>query len=432
MRVRKEVLLALALAFSALLSGCMDRAHYDRVEKKALKYYQNKYSKKDVEIVDSYKAGNNGLFGYLGVEDRAYEMSDGSSVYWDDSLETFADNAQADQIRSDFEQEILQPLLAAFPVPYQATPAALNRTNYDSFDESVFTAYYDGDIRTYLAEERPRLDGLQIALQTEDRETGERAVEAFYEALKPYVKGSNEVFLLTEGLDALSGDDWYPDTHAQNVLASASLRYDDQIRWYRKLYVEAFADIKIASVKANFDLQEGDVVFEQVGTCADLQKLIDEGYYGMPVDAEENKNGGYSVHDQRHESHVVLDDPDAPLYRAKLSQRVLDELDSRNCLSLYVLDNREDGLPLMIYYTGSTSPYSVFRVRRPSSLLRTEPAVLLLLRHAYLVRVRGGVESTSPGFRDDVRHDSHEAPSGASFYFLKRVLTNCIYCIYCI
>ena len=350
MRVRKEVLLALALAFSALLSGCMDRAHYDRVEKKALKYYQNKYSKKDVEIVDSYKAGNNGLFGYLGVEDRAYEMSDGSSVYWDDSLETFADNAQADQIRSDFEQEILQPLLAAFPVPYQATPAALNRTNYDSFDESVFTAYYDGDIRTYLAEERPRLDGLQIALQTEDRETGERAVEAFYEALKPYVKGSNEVFLLTEGLDALSGDDW---------------RYDDQIRWYRKLYVEAFADIKIASVKANFDLQEGDVVFEQVGTCADLQKLIDEGYYGMPVDAEENKNGGYSVHDQRHESHVVLDDPDAPLYRAKLSQRVLDELDSRNCLSLYVLDNREDGLPLMIYYTGSTSPYSVFRVSEP-------------------------------------------------------------------
>ena len=46
----------------------------------------------------------------------------------------------------------------------------------------------------------------------------------------------------------------------------------------------------------------------------------------MPVDAEENKNGGYTVHDQRHESHVVLDDPEAPLYRAKLSQRVLDEL----------------------------------------------------------------------------------------------------------
>ena len=365
MRVRKEVLLALALAFSALLSGCMDRAHYDRVEKKALKYYQSKYGNKDVEIVDGYKAGNNGLFGYLGVKDRAYDMSDGSSVYWDDSLETFADNAQADQILADFEQEILQPLLAAFPLPYIATPAALNRTNYDSFDECVFTAYYDGDIRAFLAEEKPGLDGLQIALQTDDRETGERAVEAFYEALKPYVKGSNEVFLLTEGLDALSGDDWYPDTHAQNVLASASLRYDDQIRWYRKLYVEAFADIKIASVKANFDLQEGDVVFEQVGTCADLQKLIDEGYYGMPVDAEENKNGGYSVHDQRHESHVVLDDPDAPLYRAKLSQRVLDELDSRNCLSLYVLDNREDGLPLMIYYTGSTSPYSVFRVSEP-------------------------------------------------------------------
>ena len=61
----------------------------------------------------------------------------------------------------------------------------------------------------------------------------------------------------------------------------------------------------------------------------------------------------------------MLDDPDAPLYQAKLSQRVLDALDSRGCLSLYVLDSREDGLPLMMYYTGSSNPYSVFQVSKP-------------------------------------------------------------------
>lgn len=62
-------------------------------------------------------------------------------------------------------------------------------------------------------------------------------------------------------------------------MASASLRYDDQIRWYRKLYVEAFADIKIASVKANFDLQEGDVVGEPGGARAVFCELNPLYYY---------------------------------------------------------------------------------------------------------------------------------------------------------
>ena len=360
-------LLAVTLAAAAVLCGCQNDAHYEDVEKKALQYYQDKYGKKDVEIVDSLKAGNNGLFGYLDVKDRAYEMSDGFSVYWDDSAQTFADNAQAEAILADFDKEILQPLLASLSVPYKALPASLGRTGYESYDECVFTAYYGGEIRAYLQEEKPRIDGLRLALQSEDRDGCEREIEAFYEALDGYVTGFGSAYILSDGLDALSGKDWAPDTHAQNVTASAELRFGDEIRWYRKIYVEAFENVYVASVKANFDLEERDVVFEQAGTCADLQAMIDEGYYAMPVDAEENKNGGYMVHDQRHESHVVLDDPDAPLYRAKLSQRVLDALDSRDCLGLYVLDCREDGLPLMMYYTGSSSTYSVYRVSEPGA-----------------------------------------------------------------
>lgn len=358
-------LLAVVLSAAALLCGCESSRHYASVEKQALKYYQKKYGVKGVEIVDVNAAGDYGLFGYIGVKNRAYEMSDGFSVFWDDSEQVFADNAQAQAIRADFEREILQPLVGSFSYPYKTLPASLGRTGYESFDECVFTAYYDGDIRAFLREEKPAMDDFRIALQTEDREGCEREIEAFYEALSEYVNGYSLAYVMTDGLDALSGDDWYPDTHAQNVLASAELRYGEKIKWYRKIYFEAFEGVYVASVKANFDLQEGDLVFEQVGTCADLQELLDEGFFSLPVEAEENKNGGYSVHDQVHESHVVLDDPDAPLYQAKLSQRVLDALDSRGCLSLYVLDSREDGLPLMMYYTGSSNPYSVFQVSKP-------------------------------------------------------------------
>ena len=107
------------------------------------------------------------------------------------------------------------------------------------------------------------------------------------------------------------------------------------------------------------------MIFEEAGTCEELQQMLDAGYEAMPVDAEENKNGGYMVHDQRHEKRIVLDDPSLPYYRLKLSQRVLDELDSQNCISVYFLDLREGGLPLMMYYgPESNATYSVYCVCR--------------------------------------------------------------------
>ena len=85
----------------------------------------------------------------------------------------------------------------------------------------------------------------------------------------------------------------------------------------------------------------------------------------MPVDAEENKKGGYLVKDQRHENRVILDDPSAPLYRLSMSERVRNELDSRNSLSVMIMDTRTEGEPLMIYYgTKSTASFDVYRVIR--------------------------------------------------------------------
>ena len=62
---------AVCLLLPLCLSACGDNSlHYKAVEKKAISYYKKKYGTK-ADIVDRYKAGNSGLFGYVGVRDRA-------------------------------------------------------------------------------------------------------------------------------------------------------------------------------------------------------------------------------------------------------------------------------------------------------------------------------------------------------------------------
>ena len=197
-------------------------------------------------------------------------------------------------------------------------------------------------------------------METEDREKGEAEIENFYNKMKGWVSGWTYAFILRSGLEELKGDDWYPDDHELNVSAKAYLDFADKVGWYRQIYIEAFENVLISSQKRDFVLQEGDILFEYAGTCADLQKQIDENYYALPVDAPENKNGSYMAKDQRHEYHIILNDPNAPVYRLKMSQRVLDELDGRNELSVYFLDQRTEGDPLMIYY-GNVS-YDVYQV----------------------------------------------------------------------
>ena len=78
MKIRRLLTVLLCLF---LLGGCAEeRRHYASVEKQAQKWYREKYGIKDATVTDSFKAGNAGLFGYLDVKDRAYEMSDRKSV----------------------------------------------------------------------------------------------------------------------------------------------------------------------------------------------------------------------------------------------------------------------------------------------------------------------------------------------------------------
>ncbi len=361
-----KILSAVCLLISAgYLSGCArDKAHYEAVQKKALSYYRKKYNDRKVTITESYKAGNSGLFGYIGVKDRAYDLSDGYSIYWNETEQTYADNRQAEEITAAFEEEILKPALAEFGVPLSYSVCSLNRTGMESFDECVYTAYYDGDLRKFLQAENPELSDLTVELEENDSVDIEGKISGFHETLSTWVRGSVTVNVLRKDSGFVPGNKevnyrWIIDPE---MAVQADLRLQDEILWYRQVFIEVFDGVYVMSNKANLTLNEGDIAFEETGTCEQLQALLDEAYYSMPVDAEQNKKGGYMVHDQRHEKRVVLDDPSAPLYRLRISDRVREYMKDDGRLPAYMFTERDDALPLMIYPGYGNLRISVYKV----------------------------------------------------------------------
>ncbi len=353
-----------ALAAAGMLLGCTDRKHYEDAEKAALRYYKEKYNLEEITIVNSIRAGNSGLFGYVHVRNRAYEMSDGNTVYWNDSLQKLSDTRQAEEITAAFQKEIMDPLFARFSFPKKISSYSLNRTQYDSYDECVFNTYYDGDINAFLKEEKPVVNDLVIVLETKEQEKCEAEITAFFEALNEKVTGFGNAYVLKSGIDDVVNEKMYVDTYAFNVTADARMDFGKKISWYRQKYIEVTDGVYAASFKRDFTLEEGDIRFEQAGTCADLQKMLDESYEAMPVDAEENAKGGYLVKDRRHENRIVLDDISQPLYRAVFSDRVKKELDSRQTISVSFMDTKGNR-PLMVYYgperKASIYVFSIFR-----------------------------------------------------------------------
>ena len=356
----KRLILCILCLF--LLSGCVEeRVHYASVEKKAQTWYRKKYGLKDVSITSSFKAGNSGLFGYIGVADRAYEMSDGYFVYWDDDKETFYDNRQAEEINRDFDEEILSPLLQSIPAEYFVSEYSLNRTGMESFDECVFHELYEGDIISFLKAEKPEPYRLKITLRQKDGFDHEACAEALYRALKPYLSGYMNVCIVNE--EASLETDRYSTLKDPDILSYASVSFSDQISWYRKVYIEILDGIYVCSDVADFVLEEGDVLLQEAGKAIELQQILDESYEAMPVDAQENQKGGYMVHDQRHESRYVLNDTDAPYYRLTLSDRVLSALDSDSHLAVYIRNDREDGIGFYVHYGyGTSGSWCLYRV----------------------------------------------------------------------
>ncbi len=358
---KKRRNLASALVLFAFLSGCVNRSRQgDRIKADALKYYKGKYSLSGIEVVNSFKAGNSGLFGYLGVKDTAYEMSDGEWVLWDDGTKVYSDTRQAKQIREAFAAEIMSPLLQKLTVPYELSDWSLNRTHMESFDKSVHAALYDGDIRAFCRKERPELTDLRLVLEEGDRPEAEKQAEMLFAGLEEYVSGFGSAVICEPG----AVPDGTGSISRPGTLARADMRFGEgKIRWYRQIWSDAGMGVIITGNEPDLVLEEGDLVLEEAGTLADVQQILDEAYNAMPVDAPENKKGGYMVHDRRHETRVVFDDLNGPYYRLRFSDKVRKAAGEDGKVSVYMKTVRDEEGPLYMY---PGKGWSVYRVCLPN------------------------------------------------------------------
>ena len=184
--VRKPLLLMAVGLMLTCLSGCAkEKAHYTDVQRKAEKYFKEKYGEK-ASVVNSTVAGNYGLFGYLGVKDRAYEMSDGTMVYWNDEEQYFADNKQTEEITAALRSKVIEPALSAMDPGCRVNEYTFNRTRMDSFDETVFREYYDGNLEAFAEKEEIIFSDFEAMVHESAYRAG---VEEFYNTVGKYLKG---------------------------------------------------------------------------------------------------------------------------------------------------------------------------------------------------------------------------------------------------
>lgn len=349
---------------AVLLSGCgKEAAHYEKVEKNAVRYYEKKYGVK-TKVEKSYKAGNSGLFGFIGVKDRAYEMSDGTNIYWCDSEEYYADDRQAEEISAALREEIMEPSLKELGEDRVVSEYTFNRTGMESFDKVVFTQYYDGDIIAFAGKEEIHVRDFSVLISEDDFKG---KAERFLNATMPFFqKTSGRITVVAKEYEGPRDLETFRMAEGNPIArAVGTVRFGEKISWIENVYVEVIPGVSVSSDISDLVLEPGDVTFAEAGTAQDLQKMLDDGYYSLPVEAEENKKGGYSVHDQAHERRTVLANKDAVIYQLQFSDRVRERLDSNGKASLYFMIDSSQEYPLWYYPNDPRFNYSVYQVAAP-------------------------------------------------------------------
>lgn len=114
------------------------------------------------------------------------------------------------------------------------------------------------------------------------------------------------------------------------------LDFDGAVHWTENIYIETIPGVWMTSREEDFVLQPGDFVPEQIGTGADLQKILDARYKALPMEAEENKEGGYHTPDKQHCSKEVVEDLAGPVYRLIWSDRARAAQDEYGRLDVFV------------------------------------------------------------------------------------------------
>ncbi|MCR5810495.1 MAG: hypothetical protein K6G34_03680 [Lachnospiraceae bacterium] len=318
---------------SLLLTGCNneDKKHHEEVMKNAEAYFENKYGEK-AAINDYYAVGNTGTFGWdmLFADDYVFEMSDGTKVYWDENGGYYADDKQADEITTAIREKIMAPALAELGDEAVVSEYTFNRCDMDSFKGMVFRNYFDGDIFAF-------------------------AKTGFIAAASPYFsKFGGQIAVASASYEGdLDLDTFCYHNATRDPIARADgyFSLDEGVHWIENVYVEVVPGLDVMWSHYDFVLQPGDVILEQAGTAADLQKMLDDAYYALPVDAERNIKEGHAVDpDQRNEGRKVLVDADASIYQIRYSDRVKEQINKYGYYFEFMMDGTIE-YPLWHYYT---------------------------------------------------------------------------------
>ncbi len=315
------------------LTACGNGWIREKGERGALAYYQNKYGE-DANVISAREWGNTTAILPTKINRMVFELADGNIVLWDRETEQFADTRQAEEILTELREQLIQPFTEevlgteVLVSDYTATAAAFEDYTAGR-GVSVFTAYFDGDIRAFAETEKPLLmDYNTVVRETSDNDGQGTAFKEqanmLWQKLQPFFSGSeNRIYVLSHaytGELVQAGQINSPEGN-RLVRGIGRLDFDDAVHWIENVYKEAMPGIWIISREEDFVLQPGDLNMEQVGNGADLQKILDARYEALPVVAEKNKDGIYRVPDKQHCSKVVVKDLEAPIYRINWSDQ---------------------------------------------------------------------------------------------------------------
>ena len=331
--VKRLPFFLLTILFALTLTACANDRIRIKGERGAVAYYKNKYGEA-VEILSSKEWDFTTAILPTKIHRLAFTLSDGNTVLWNCETQQYADTRQAQEILDAIQEVLIRPAIEEtlgedLLVSDFTAAAPIFESYTESYGVSAFTEYYNGDIRAFAVSERPLLMDCSIVIRepSDDDEQGtafKTQVELLHSKLMPFFSGKDsKVCVLSRDYtgELVSYRQIYSPKGNWLVRGIGRLDFDDAVHWTENIYIETIPGVWMTSSEEDSVLQPGDLVPEQIGTGADLQKILDARYEALPMEAERNKDGGCHVPDKQHCSKEVVEDLAGPVYRLIWSDR---------------------------------------------------------------------------------------------------------------
>lgn len=299
MKVKSISLLIIILIVSSFFIGCQSKEEKEQlteITEKAKIYIEEKYGK-SFEIEDSfYRKHYNGLFE-TDSSSAIIVFADGTEVIHIEDTDSFVDNHQSTQINDVLEDIIWASIVdsvenyAYEPSLYTVTPKF---NYYENESDSFYHNYYDGDVETFLKNEK-----IDISLSYIDNYD-----VTCSSSLYVFVKNENEC---KEKITAFNNSttEKYKDNLVCNfgIIFLTKELYDEKVTlWEREHegfmvpsigdegcfatgylseyryqhYIKIMDGVYITSNERDFILEDGDITLKSVMQPSDIQKIMDE------------------------------------------------------------------------------------------------------------------------------------------------------------